>query len=121
MPLGKGDTPAVAHVLPLVRRDRSVRVAENAVAAIFVGLSGQTFLPAINAIAALFGLTAAETRVANLVATGQNRLQVAQSCGTSPTTVQTQLSAIYDKTNTPDQRSLELLIHELSPPVRSVN
>lgn len=121
VPLGNGVTPAVAHVLPLARRDRSVRVTENATAAIFVGLSGQTFLPAIDAIAALFGLTAAESRVANLVAAGQNRQAIAQACGTSTTTVQTQLSAIYDKTNTKDQRSLELLIHELSPPVRKAN
>lgn len=119
VPLGRGDRPAVAHVLPLARRDRSVRVAANAAAAVFVGMSGQTFLPAIEAIAALFGLTSAETRVANLVAAGQNRQQIAENCGTSTTTVQSQLSAIFDKTNSHDQRSLELLIHDLSPPVRA--
>jgi DNA-binding CsgD family transcriptional regulator len=118
VPLGRSETPAVAHNLPLARRDRSIRIAESAIAAIFVGLSGQTLLPAIDAISALFGLTSAEARVANLVAAGNNRQQIAESCGTSPTTVQTQLSAIYDKTHTHDQRSLGQLIHELSPPVR---
>lgn len=119
VPLVRAHAPAVAHVMPLARRDPSARFAEHAAAAIFIGLAGNAPLPAMEAIAALFGFTAAETRVAGQVAVGLNRHDIALAGGVSQTTVQTQLGAIFEKTGTGDQRALEFLIRELSPPVRN--
>jgi DNA-binding CsgD family transcriptional regulator/PAS domain-containing protein len=119
VPLARAGAPAVAHVMPLARRDPSQRVASRAAAAIFIAAAGSGPLPALDAIAALFGLTAAEKRVAGHVAEGRSRGEIAASSGVSDGTVKSQLAAIYDKTGTSDQRELQLLIHELSPPVTS--
>ncbi len=118
VPLSNTSTPSVAHVMPLSKRDPSQRVAQRAAAAIFIASAGQAPLAAMDAIAALFGLTAAEKRVARYVASGKSRQEIADECGVSDGTVKTQLSAIYDKTNTADQRHLALLVRELTPPVQ---
>lgn len=118
VPLIKTERPSVAHVLPLARRAENARVSANAAAAIFIAAPGTNPIPAIAAIAALFGLTAAEKRVASLVAEGKTRGEIAMTHGVSDHTVKAQLSVIYDKTNTHDQRQLQLLMRELTPPVR---
>lgn len=120
VPLAKASAPAVAHVMPLARRDISARVSQRAAAAIFIAAAGATPVPALEAIAALFGLTAAEKRVAGDVAAGMTRRDIALAGGVSDGTVKSQLAAIFDKTGTGDQRELELLIRELSPPVSAV-
>ena len=120
VPLAKASAPAVAHVMPLARRDISARVSQRAAAAIFIAAAGATPVPALEAIAALFGLTAAEKRVAGHVAAGMTRRDIATAGGVSDGTVKSQLAAIFDKTGTGDQRELELLIRELSPPVSAV-
>ena len=117
VPLFKARVPAVAHVMPLVRRDPSARIANRAAAAIFIAAAGCGPLPALDAMAALFGLTAAERRVAGHVADGMTRGEIAASAGVSDGTVKSQLAAIFDKTGASDQRELQLLIRELSPPV----
>jgi DNA-binding CsgD family transcriptional regulator/PAS domain-containing protein len=116
VPLARASAPAVAHVMPLARREGEHRVAPRAAAAIFIATAGSGPMPALDAIAALFGLTAAERRVAGHVAAGLDRSEIALSGGVSAGTVKTQLSAIFDKTGARDQRELQLLIHELSPP-----
>jgi DNA-binding CsgD family transcriptional regulator/PAS domain-containing protein len=118
VPMSNAAAPSVAHVLPLARRDPSQRISQRAAAAIFIASAGQAPLPAMDAIAALFGLTAAEKRVVRHVADGKSRQDIAQECGVSDGTVKSQLSAIYDKTNTSDQRHLALLVRELTPPVK---
>ena len=119
VPLARASMPAVAHVMPLARRDQSARIANRAAAAIFIAAAGAGPLPALDAIAALFGLTAAEKRVAGHVADGKTRGEIAASSGVSDGTVKSQLAAIYDKTGTSHQRELQFLIRELSPPVSS--
>lgn len=117
VPLARGCAATVAHVMPLARRDVSARMSQRAAAAIFIATAGSAPIPALEAIAALFGLTAAEKRVAGHVAAGMNRRDIAIAGGVSEGTVKSQLGAIFDKTGTGDQRALELLIRELSPPV----
>jgi DNA-binding CsgD family transcriptional regulator len=119
VPLARTHAPAVAHVLPLSRRDRDGRIERHAAAAIFIAAAGHVSMPALDAIAALFGLTAAEKRVAGHVAAGLTRRDIALAGGVSDGTVKSQLAAIFDKTETGDQRELQLLIRELSPPVGS--
>lgn len=117
-PLAGGDRPGVAHVLPLARRPAPARLSAHAAAAIFIAAPGGDAMPAIDAVAALFGLTAAEKRVAALVGDGMTRSEIAQAHGVSQHTIKAQLAAIYDKTGTSDQRGLQRLIRELTPPVR---
>ncbi len=108
-------------MLPLARRAENARISATAAAAVFIAAPGTNPIPAIAAIAALFGLTAAEKRVASLVAEGKTRGEIAMTHGVSDHTVKAQLSVIYDKTNTRDQRQLQLLMRELTPPIRSAS
>lgn len=118
VPLAFAERPMVAHVMPLAQRDPSARVAQHAAAAIFIAAPGETPIPAMDAIAALFGLTAAEKRIATQIAHGRTRQEIALSSGVADGTVKSQLASIFDKTDTHDQRGLELLMRELTPPVR---
>lgn len=118
VPLARVQRPAVAHVLPLGRRHDSANFHHNSAAAIFVAAAGATLVPAIEAIAALFGLTAAEKKVASQVAGGLTRAEIAAASGVADGTVKSQLTTIYDKTGASSQRELELLIRELTPPVK---
>ncbi|MEI9416579.1 hypothetical protein [Mesorhizobium sp. Cs1321R2N1] len=45
--------------------------------------------------------------------------EIAAASGVSDGTIKSQLATIFDKTGTGDQRELELLIRELSSPLRS--
>lgn len=117
VPLSKSQRPAVAHVLPLGRRSQNTQFKNGSAAVIFVAAAGGTTVPAIDAIAALFGLTAAEKRVATQVANGFTRAEIAAASGVTDGTVKSQLTAIYEKTNAKGQRELELLIRDLTPPV----
>jgi DNA-binding CsgD family transcriptional regulator len=119
VPLSKAQHPAIAHVLPLAQRSGPEKFHNRAAAAIFVAAAGATPLPAIDAFAALFGLTAAEKRVTNHLAQGMTRAEIAAANGVSDGTVKSQLDAIFDKTNTSNQRTLEILIRDLTPPVKS--
>ncbi len=119
VPLLRAQAPAVAHVLPLARREPEARIHKTAAAAVFFAVAGCGPVAALDAIAALFGLTAAEKRVAGHVADGKGRKEIADAFAVSDGTVKTQLSAIFDKTGTGDQRGLQLLVRELSPPFRS--
>jgi DNA-binding CsgD family transcriptional regulator/PAS domain-containing protein len=117
VPLSAVDRPAVAHILPLERRSEKGRIESNAAAAIFIAASGVVIQTAVEAIAALFGLTPTEKRIIAYVSGGLNRAEIAQAQGVADGTVKAQLSAIFDKTGAFDQRSLERLIQELTPPV----
>lgn len=119
IPLVRSMIPAVAHVMPLARRDISARMSQRAAAAIFIAAAGATPVPALEAIAALFGLTAAEKRVAGHVFAGRTRREIAAASGVSDGTIKSQLATIFDKTATGDQRELQLLMRELTPPLRS--
>lgn len=119
IPLVRSMAPAVAHVMPLARRDISARMSQRAAAAIFISAAGAPPVPALEAIAALFGLTAAEKRVAGHVFAGLTRREIAAASGVSDGTVKSQLATIFDKTATGDQRELQLLMRELTPPLRS--
>lgn len=62
----------------------------------------------------LFGLTAAETRVAWLVADGHTPAEVAERLQTSVATVRTQLKAVYFKTGVRRQAELSRLVGGLA-------
>jgi DNA-binding CsgD family transcriptional regulator/PAS domain-containing protein len=62
----------------------------------------------------LFGLTAAEARVARLLLRGAKPRQVAETTGVGMTTVRSQLSSIFDKTGATDQADLSRLMMRLT-------
>ncbi|MCA0434503.1 MAG: hypothetical protein LCH46_14725 [Proteobacteria bacterium] len=113
-----GPVPRIAHVLPLRRRQHGVPFSDDSAAAIFIASPGASMEPEIDAIGALFGLTAAERRVAAQVAQGLNRQGIASAGKVSDGTVKSQLDAIFGKTGTSNQRELEKLIRDLTPPLR---
>ncbi|MHB1108887.1 MAG: helix-turn-helix transcriptional regulator [Devosia sp.] len=119
VPLNSADRPAVAHVLPLARRPDPARFASGAAAAVFIAAAGTTPLPAIDAVAALFDLTPAEKHVAAMVAEGRTRAEIAAAHGVADGTVKSQLGIIFQKTCTGDQRELQRLVRELTPPIRA--
>jgi DNA-binding CsgD family transcriptional regulator/PAS domain-containing protein len=118
IPLLRAEVPAIAHVMPLVRRESPHRMSHKAVAAIFIASSGNAPIPAMDAIGALFGLTPAEKSIAAHVAAGRKPSEIAAMNGTTENTVRTQIGNLFDKTSTNDQRDLILLIKDLTPPVR---
>jgi DNA-binding CsgD family transcriptional regulator len=120
VPLALVPLPSIAHVLPLGRRTESANLNRRSAAAIFVAAAGTIAVPSIEAIAALFGLTAAEKKVVSQVANGLTRAAIATATGVSDSTVKSHLTTIFDKTNTKGQRELELLIRELTAPVNPV-
>lgn len=118
VPLNAAERPAVAHVLPLARRSGATRFDPGAAAAVFIAAAGTTPLPAIDALAALFGLTPAEGQVAAMVAEGRTRAEIAAAHGVADGTVKSQLGVIFQKTGTADQRELQRLLRDLTPPIR---
>jgi DNA-binding CsgD family transcriptional regulator/PAS domain-containing protein len=118
IPLLRAEVPAVAHVMPLMRRENPHRVSHKAAAAIFFATSGNAPVAAMDAIGALFGLTVAEKNVAAQIALGRNASEIASANGLSENTVKTQIRTLLEKTGAGDQKKLAILIKDLSPPVR---
>jgi DNA-binding CsgD family transcriptional regulator/PAS domain-containing protein len=117
VPLLRVQFPAIAHVLPLGRRTERSQFHNRAVAAIFVATPKSDALAAIDAIAALFGLTQAEKHVASQAANGLGAADIALSRGVSISTVRSQIMAIYDKTGQTGQAGLQKLIQDLTSPL----
>jgi DNA-binding CsgD family transcriptional regulator/PAS domain-containing protein len=117
VPLHKTRFPAIAHVLPLAQRGEKLQFHNQAAAAIFIASPSTDALPTIDAIASLFGLTAAEKNVTLQAANGQSATEIALSRGVSVDTVRTQMKTVYDKTGQSNQVGLQKLIRDLTPPL----
>jgi DNA-binding CsgD family transcriptional regulator/PAS domain-containing protein len=110
--------PAVAHVLPLARGDLRTRLMPQATAAVFVTRVEQAPPAKIDAVAATFGLTPAETRVLERLLGGMSLVEAAAALGIAETTAKTHLSRIFAKTGVSRQAELVALVHRLMPPLR---
>jgi DNA-binding CsgD family transcriptional regulator len=66
------------------------------------------------ALQRIFGLTAAEARLAQLIARGDAPTEIAQAHGLSLATVRSQLASVFDKTQTRRQAELVALVTQLS-------
>jgi DNA-binding CsgD family transcriptional regulator/PAS domain-containing protein len=110
--------PAVAHVLPLARGDLRTRLMPQATAAVFVTRIGQAPAAKIDAVAATFGLTPAETRVLERLLRDMSLVEAARALGIAETTAKTHLSRIFAKTGVSRQPELVALVHRLLPPLR---
>jgi DNA-binding CsgD family transcriptional regulator/PAS domain-containing protein len=106
--------PAVLHVLPLRYSPFRASLAPRAAAAVFVAVGPARQLSAGDALAALYGLTPAETRVLAAIATGATPAEAARQLGVGLGTTRTHLLRLFAKTSTHRQAELMRLAASLS-------
>lgn len=106
--------PLLVQVIPLAGRQAGIlRVRERAsMILLHMPAPGAPLQRAV--LQGLFGLTVAETRLAQALARGDGLQEVATSTGVSVNTVRTQLRSLLVKTNTDRQASLMRLLTQLS-------
>jgi len=113
----KDGRPSVAHVLPIKSGQIRSGLEQRAIAAVFIApVDNAPQMPGA-ALALVYDLTPAETRVLELIVEGRTLLDVAQKLGISKNTVRTHLQHVFDKTRTKRQADLIRLVASLSLPV----
>lgn len=95
---GKDGAPCIIHVLPLGRGDLRPGLQRTAKAALFVTLASAPSNVARDALALLYDLTPAETRIFELVADGIAVPKIAEMLSVAKSTVKTHLLRVFDKT-----------------------
>lgn len=118
---GGADAGAVAYALPLAAATARDRLACDPLIAVFVRTSVPPGFDNIEAIGRCFGLTSAETRVVEALASGRTLAETADLLGTSTTTAKSHLHAVFAKTNVSRQADLLALIERLSPVARRIS
>jgi DNA-binding CsgD family transcriptional regulator len=113
----RNEGAAVAHVLPLARGNLRTRLAPRATAAVFITHREDSRPEDIGAIAANFGLTPAERRMLECVASGATLGQAAEMLDISANTAKTHLAHIFSKTGVTRQADLIALVNRIVPPV----
>lgn len=108
--------PALIHVLPLPRKDRA-GVQQRAVAAVFVARASAPPQMPTTALALLYDLTPAETRVLELIVEGLAPAEIARQLGVTLATTKTHLQRVFDKTGYSRQADLVRLVGSLVLPV----
>jgi DNA-binding CsgD family transcriptional regulator len=90
--------PCVVHVLPLRRGQLRRGVGQRATAALFVApANARPYLPS-DALALLYDLTPAETRILDMITRGQAQSEIATALGIARSTVKTHVLRLFDKT-----------------------
>lgn len=117
IPARRGDgAPCVLHVLPLHRGETRAGLVQRGAAAIFIApAASPPRLPA-DALALLYDLTPAETRVFELVCEGAAPADAAHRLGVAPSTVKTHLLRVFEKTGCRRQVELVKLAASLAAP-----
>jgi DNA-binding CsgD family transcriptional regulator/PAS domain-containing protein len=120
VPLESGSGHSVvATILPLTSGFRQDCGRDfPATAAVFVHDHHPADQGASAAVAALFGLTGAESRVLSAMLEGRTIAQTAEQFGISLNTARTHLQRLFSKTNTNRQSDLIRLAGKALPPVR---
>ena len=116
VPLGN-EKAAVAHVLPLARGDLRTRLAPQATAAVFITEPTDAAAQDISAVVANFGLSPAEGRLLEHLASGESVSEAAEALRISWHTARTHLAHIFSKTGTSRQADLIKLVNRIVPPV----
>jgi DNA-binding CsgD family transcriptional regulator len=109
------------HVLPLGATGVRRPPTRKAVAALFVSSASARMACSADLIAALYGLTRAETRVFELLADGQTTQAAAATLGISSSTFKTHLLRVFAKVGVHRQGDLVRLAAAVAPPVRSAS
>ena len=115
----QGET-AIAHVLPLARRDRRQRLVPQATAAVFIARRGALAATGLDGFGSAFGLSRAERRLLERLVAGDTLVEAALALGVAITTVKTHLARLFAKTQTARQAELLSLVERLSPRARQV-
>jgi DNA-binding CsgD family transcriptional regulator len=106
--------PCVVHVLPLRRGELRRGVGPRATAALFVApASARPRLPS-DALALLYDLTPAETRILEMITAGMAQSTIATTIGVARSTVKTHVLRLFDKTGCKRQVDLVRLAAGLS-------
>jgi DNA-binding CsgD family transcriptional regulator/PAS domain-containing protein len=110
----------VANIMPLQwHQARNPLAALPGTTAVIVqDPAGHSDIPT-EALAELYGLTRAESRVLELIARGQTPQDAADALGVTVTTVKTHLQKLFAKTETTRQAELVQLVTKMSPPLRA--
>lgn len=109
----RGEAPAmVVHVVPIRRRARDIFASAASIVLMTPVCARE--LPAASVIQGLFDLTAAETRVAQMIAQGETVDRIATHGQVSQETVRSHLKSVYSKTGVSRQASLAILLNSTS-------
>jgi DNA-binding CsgD family transcriptional regulator len=108
---------ALAHVLPLARRDRRRRLVQGATAAVFVAAQEAARTPGLDVFIRAFRLSPAEGRVLARLVAGDGPAEAAAALGIGVTTAKTHLARMLGKTGTARQADLRALVARLCPPL----
>jgi DNA-binding CsgD family transcriptional regulator len=108
--------PFVVHVLPLRQGEMGRGLGPRASAALFIAAAGVSPRMPGDALALLYDLTPAETRVYELIVAGNTLAVVAETLGIAPSTVKTHLLHLFDKTGCKRQVDLVRLAAQMSRP-----
>jgi DNA-binding CsgD family transcriptional regulator len=111
----QGD-PLVVHLLPLTRGATRAGLVTSAVGALFVAPSHAGPPLPSDALAALYDLTPAETRVAELLADARTLVDIGRTLGIAVSTVNTHLARLFAKTGCSRQAELAVLLRSFRGP-----
>jgi DNA-binding CsgD family transcriptional regulator len=103
--------PVILRTLPVHGAARSLFLGARAVVTLTVVMP--RVRPKVALLAAVFGLTPAEARLASIIAEGRNPEHAAEELGISRVTARNQLGAIFAKTATHRQSELVALLSRL--------
>jgi DNA-binding CsgD family transcriptional regulator/PAS domain-containing protein len=113
-------TGLIANVLPLQWRDGRNPLGQiPGAAAVIIQDPAQSPKPPLDALAELYGLTAAEQKVLELVAEGIAPQEAADKLSVSLATIKTHLQHVFAKTNTGRQADLVRLVAQATAPIKS--
>lgn len=116
----KSGIPAVAYILPLDVPGRTKQPGSNVNVALVLQTAQNARAP-VQALASLYGLTDAESRVFTHISQGNNRSQTALELNIADSTVKTHLQHIFEKTGMTSQSELTQCFTSLATPVRSAS
>jgi DNA-binding CsgD family transcriptional regulator len=118
IPMRRADrTPCVAHVLPLRAGQIRPGLVQRASAAVFVAQAASPPRMPADALALLYDLTPAESRIFELIVDGRAPADIAAALGIAPSTVKTHLLRVFDKTGCSRQAELVKLAASMSLPI----
>jgi DNA-binding CsgD family transcriptional regulator len=112
--------PAYIQVLSLMTGDTHSCPALCASAAVFVTVWDGAAGPPVEAVAAVFDLTAGEIRIAERLLTGRTPAEIAEDLALAMSTVRSHLANIFAKTGTSRQGDFVRLATQLAAPIGRV-
>jgi len=118
VPLNSGAEKSLAYVLPLGGSRLRRSLSAGGKAAIFIAPPDSAGVPGLDAIAALYQLTAAESRVLEHLVQGRPLAEAPDYLDMAPGTAKTHLARIFAKTGASRQGELIARVRQLAPPVR---